>query len=550
MEIEIARASSQLKISDNAPPYFVAYTLRDQESASLGARYGAIVEDQVNHQRSVFVEVRVGDYLLDNSNKKEEGFFGPSDRSTYRASLDAPLDGDLTALRASLWLATDQQYKRALADFLSKRGDQVYEAKDDRAPSFTREKPAKHVDPALPLAFDRDTWKRELVAASRLFRRSPMIFDNSVRLNANREARSLVNTEGTRIIEEERLYGLHLRAVARAEDGMLLDQERSYYARTEAGLPRGKALLTLVDGMIHDLLALRVAPVMDPATGPALLEPDATGVLFHEAIGHRLEGERQDNEEEGQTFQGQLGRRVIPAFIDVYDDPTLATWEKTPLNGFYRFDDEGVPAQRASLIEAGVLRGYLTSRTPVKGGAKNSNGHGRTQGQRDPIARMANLIVQPAADTKEIPVVSRTELERRLIAVARRQKKAYAFIVADINGGDTNTSGYNYQAFRGRPGILWRIDVATGKREMVRGVELVGTPLTVINKITALTRESGVFNGFCGAESGFVPVSTVAPAVLITELELQRQRKDAERAPVLPPPWLTPKRSKVRPKKK
>lgn len=536
---ELERNAKELKIGDNHAPYFIGYTLRDDHSFDLQARYGALFTDEEKHGRSVYVEVRVGSYQLDNSKAKPDGLFGTPNAATYISRKDAPLDGDMSALKAALWLSTDEKYKEALSDYLKMRGDRVYKPDEKEAPSFSHEPVVHSIQAPVAMAFDRARWRREVSRASALFKGTPEIFDNLVRVNATKEIRWITNTEGSKVLTEDVIYGLSIGAVARADDGMLLTHERSFYGRTQDELPSGANLDAEVERLASELKAVRTAPVMDPYTGPAILAPVATGVLFHEAIGHRLEGERQDDDESGRTFRGQVGVRVIPSFLSVYDDPNVADWEGTPLNGWYAYDDEAVRAQRADLIDHGILKGYLTSRAPVKDAPPESNGHGRAQGVKDPIARMGNLVV--AADPESAQVVSRDELKQMLIAEAKRQHKPYGLIIEDISGGDTNTSSYGYQAFRGVPTLAYRVDVKTGKETLVRGIELVGTPLTVINKIVAASKETDVFNGYCGAESGFVPVSTVAPATLITEVELQRQPREAERAPVLPPPWAVKK---------
>jgi TldD protein len=260
------------------------------------------------------------------------------------------------------------------------------------------------------------------------------------------------------------------------------------------------------------------------------LLPEAAGVFFHEALGHRLEGERQNDNKEGATFKGQIGKPILPGFLTVLDDPSLQRIGNTSLNGYYRFDDEGVVSRPVALVDHGVLRNYLKSRTPVKGAAQ-SNGHGRAEGTLDPIGRMANTIVR---SDRRVPYA---KLKQMLLDEIRRQKKAFGLIIADISGGQTNTTTYDFQAFKGMPRIVYRVDGKTGKEELVRGVEFVGTPIGSLNRIVAASDNTGVFNGFCGAESGFVPVSTVAPAVLISEIELQRSRRAMERPPILPPPW-------------
>jgi len=253
-------------------------------------------------------------------------------------------------------------------------------------------------------------------------------------------------------------------------------------------------------------------------------------VIFHEAIGHRLEGDRQEDEKEGRTFKGQVGKKIIPEFLSVFDDPTLARFGGQTLNGHYAHDDEGVPGQRVVLVDRGVLRSFLLSRKPIEGFA-HSNGHGRGAAGSAPMSRQGNLIIEAHA------AVPAARLKQQLIALARQQGKPYGLLLKDISGGSTNTSNYGYQVFKGKPRMVYRVWVDDGREELVRGVEMVGTPLSSVNRIVAAGEARGVFNGFCGAESGYIPVSTIAPAVLINEIELQRSERSKERPPLLPSPW-------------
>jgi predicted Zn-dependent protease len=364
------------------------------------------------------------------------------------------------------------------------------------------------------------------------------LIDSAVDVSATRVVRYLASSEGRSIVDEFTLYAIQVEAWARADDGMLLDNGRSFYARDVGDMPSPEAIQHEVDMMVRQLVELRNAPTIDPYTGPAILAGQASGVLFHEAVGHRLEGERQRDEEEGRTFKGRVGKVVIPEFITVIDDPTRQSHNDKPLNGFYEFDDQGIEAQPALLVEKGVLRGFLKSRAPIEG-SPHSNGHGRAQGPQQAMARMANTIVETSAD-KSVPY---DELKKMLLAEVRKQGKPYGLIIKDITGGSTNTSGYGYQAFKGSPRLIYRVDPHTGVETLVRGAELVGTPLTSINKIVAASVETDVFNGYCGAESGYVPVSAVAPALLTTEIELQRTQQSSERPPILRAPWLGDKLS-------
>ena len=533
MQAEIARSMDRLRLPGYEAPFFVAYRILDETSIDLAGRYGALFTDRDRRDSDLHVDLRVGGYDFDSSSPDQNTIVlgGPDDGPTWYAPKEAPLEGDTTALRNALWLATDEKYKEALATYLKKKSKAVYrEDEKDRPASFSREVPAQHVDGPLPFPLDRDRWRSAIREITQRFQDHPEIFDSELRVTAEKQVRWFASSEGSALITERTLYGIHLKAVSRAPDGQLLEDARDFYAPAELGLPSIEALRRSADQVIEELLALRRAPAIDPYTGPALLEPDAAGVLFHEAVGHRLEGERVEDDQEGQTFKGQVGQGILPSFLSIVDDPTAREVNGVPLNGSYDFDDQGVPARRAVLVRDGKLESYLLSRRPVRP-FEHSNGHGRAQGNRTPMARMANLMVESKH------ALAPAELKAMLMAEARRQGKRYGLVIRDITGGNTNTLGCGYQAFKGTPRLVYRVDARTGQEELVRGVELVGTPLSSVNRILATGKAARVFNGYCGAESGYVPVSTVAPAVLVGELELQRVSRSRERSPILPAPW-------------
>lgn len=530
MVLEIDRNQAELKLRENTGPYFIAYQLKDYDSREVLARYGAVFQDTTTRDRKIGVDVRVGDYGFDSSVGDELDFSFSLKGTSYLTKKSAPLDDSASALRTAFWLVTDEKYKLALFNFLKKKGDDVYTVEDPkRSPSFSKASPEVQVGVRVPFAFSRDRWVAFAREVSARLANEKAFFDSEVRISGDKVVRYFVNTEGTRLVTETTLYGVHVQAFTRAADGQLLEDSREFYAPLESQLPTDAAMKKDVEVMVNDLLALRLAPTIDPYTGPAILDSDAAGVLFHEAVGHRLEGERQDNDAEGKTFRGQVGRQVLPPFITVIDDPTATERGGKQLNGHYLFDEEGVRGQKVTLVKAGVLQTYLLSRRPVEGFLA-SNGHGRAQGSRKPIARMANLIIE---STRR---VSAAELKQQLIAEAKRQGKPFGLLIRDITGGNTNTTSFGYQAFKGTPRMVYRVDLKTGAETLVRGVEIVGTPLSSINRILSTGQSDGVFNGFCGAESGMVPVSTVAPAVLLQEIELQRALEGKDRPPLIPSP--------------
>ncbi|MCA9524876.1 MAG: TldD/PmbA family protein, partial [Myxococcales bacterium] len=452
------------------------------------------------------------------------------DLTGFRPRKEAPVDDDPGALRATFWLLTDAAYKGALSTYLRKQARKVTTVEDKHVDSFSREKPVQRVDPPMRLDADAEAWRGQARRLSARFRTAGRLLDGSVRISGERTRTYIVTSEGSRVLKEHVIYSLAFDATSQAEDGALLEQGETFYASAPEKLPTEAQLDALVTRALTNLEALAKAPIADPYTGPAILEPEATGVFFHETIGHRLEGERQNDDNEGRTFKGQVGQPIIPAFLTVRDDPTQPAFAGTPLNGHYLIDDQGVPAQNTVLVDKGVLKTFLTSRTPIED-VKLSNGHGRAQGVATPMARMGNLFVE---SSRKVP---RAELKAMLLAEVKKQGKPYGLIIRDITGGSTNTSNYGYQAFKGTPRMVYRVDAATGEETLVRGVEMVGTPLTVISKILTASEEMGIFNGYCGAESGYVPVSAIAPATLFSEIELQRSQRDKERPPLLTPPW-------------
>jgi len=295
------------------------------------------------------------------------------------------------------------------------------------------------------------------------------------------------------------------------------------------GLPAQAELEAAVRELGKSLEALRKAPLTEPFDGPAILSGRAAAVFFHEVLGHRLEGQRQRGDEEGQTFTKEVGKEVLPTFLSVADDPTATKYGTAWLSGSYEYDDEGQKARRVELIEDGVLKTFLMSRLPIAS-FSNSNGHGRAQTGHVPTGRQGNLIV---TSTNSVP---EAELRKQLIEEAKKQGKPYGLYFEDISSGFAVTTRSSPQAFSVVPLVVWRVYADGRPDELVRGVSIVGTPLAAMKKILVTGDKSEVFNGDCGAESGTIPVSAVAPAMLLSELETQRVEQGTARPPILPIP--------------
>ena len=505
------------------PPYFLSYAVSDASMVSIRAQFGALVTSSANHIRIADVQVRLGDPALDNTHD--------SHRASAVNSVLLPLTDDREALVRSLWLATNAGYGNAIDNFLRVKTEaQVRTKEEDPSPDFSKEAPQVHLGkPAPPPAVNRAAWEQRVQALSKIFREYPDVYQNIVDLSLQNETDYFASSEGSRVVEPHLSARLVVAAMTRAEDGMNLFRDQTFEAETVDGLPSQAELEAAIRALGKSLEALRKAPVTEPFDGPAILSGRAAAVFFHEVLGHRLEGQRQRGDEEGQTFTKQLGKDVLPTFLSVADDPTITTFHKTWLSGSYAYDNEGEKAQRVNLIQDGVLKNFLMSRLPIAN-FSNSNGHGRAQTGRMPAGRQGNLIVTSTKTESE------AALRRQLIEEAKKQGKPYGLYFEDISSGFAVTTRSSPQAFQVIPLVVWRVYIDGRPDELVRGVSIVGTPLAALKRILATSDKSEVFNGECGAESGTIPVSAVAPAMLLSEIETQRQPQGTARTPILPIP--------------
>ena len=529
MTTELNRAMGSLGKSDKAgtdkqiPPYFLSYSVADASSVSIRAQYGALVDSEDGHERVLDVQVRVGDSRLDNTHGAH--------RSSAVNTLQLPITDDPAALSRSIWVATNSGYGTALDNYLRVKTEAEVRAKEeDTSGDFSTESPQVFVGQPSPVpVVDKSAWEERVRALSKIFREYPDVYQNAVILTAQGETDYYASSEGSRLANPHQQARLVVFAVSRAEDGMDLFRARTFEAETVAGLPKQAELEAAMRELGKSLEELRNAPVTEPFNGPAVLSGRAAAVFFHEVLGHRLEGQRQRGDEEGQTFTKDVNKPVLPSFLSVADDPTLTRFDGTWLSGSYSYDDEGQKAKRVDLIQDGVLKTFLMSRLPIAS-FSNSNGHGRAQTGRVPNGRQGNLIVTSAHSVPD------SELRKMLIEEARKQGKPYGLYFEDISSGFAVTTRNSPQAFQVIPLVVYRVYVDGRPDELVRGVSIVGTPLAAMKRIVATGDKSEVFNGECGAESGSIPVSAVAPAMLLTEMETQRQPQGTERVPILPNP--------------
>ena len=522
MQAELSRATTELGKAEQ-PPYYLSYTVYDQDFVVLVGAYGSLLTSNAAQRRYADVTMRVGTPELDNTHGRS--------RSSGVTSGSLPFGNDQDAIARVLWELTDREYKRAVPTLLNVRTNTAVRAEEeDKSPDFSKEQPQTHIGESTPAApFERAAWESEIKRLSAAFRKFPEVYFATVVLQVQNTNSRMVSSEGSAIVSPSASTRLVMEAQTRAEDGMDLLRVETFQAPSAAGLPSEADLAARIEKMAADLNALRKAPVAEPYDGPALLSGRAAAVFFHEVLGHRLEGHRQRDEEEGQTFTKKVGQEVLPKFLSVIDDPMTHEMAGVKLAGAYDFDSEGSPAQRVEVIKDGVLKNFLMSRMPINN-FSHSNGHGRNQPGLMPTGRQGNLIV---TSTQTVPDA---EMRQKLVDEVKKQGKPYGLYFDDIQGGFTLTTRALPQAFQVLPVIVYKVYADGRPDELVRGVDIVGTPLAALTRILATGDQPHVFNGVCGAESGQVPVAAVAPSMLFSEMEVQKRAHEHERPPLLPPP--------------
>jgi TldD protein len=525
LQAELDRSMKALSAQE-PPAYYLGYTITETQRADVSGSNGALLNSNETRNRWLEVSVRTGSYDLDDTHK-----VGERQMPSGSPGVSVPLDDDPEVLRRAIWLETDKQYRAAEEALIKiKTGKEVkVETAEGRAPDFSREQPHTYIGPQVSIVVDRAPWEAKVRAYTKAFRDSAAIINSIVTFSAQAQNVFQVTSEGTQLQFGQIRYRLELFIQGKAPDGMDIDRYYNFDWVDPKDTPDDKAVYAAEATMRKELEGLVAAPINDPSVGPALLTGRAAAVFFHEVFGHRAEGHRQKDVTEGQTFSKKVGEQILPSFLSITDDTTMKKLEGQDLLGYYQFDDEGVPAQRVTLVDHGVLKNFEMSRSPLVGFPR-SNGHGRRQLGATPVSRQGNLIVQSSK------TMTNAQLRAKLIELIKAQGKPYGLLIDDIAGGFTFTGRGQPQAFQVLPLVVYKVFPDGKPDELVRGVDIVGTPLAALTKIVATGNTPEVFNGYCGAESGSVPVAAASPAILTSELEVQKKESSTDRPPILPPP--------------
>ncbi|MBR4682979.1 MAG: hypothetical protein IKP06_06750 [Elusimicrobiaceae bacterium] len=527
MSAELKRGIKTFK-KLNPPVYYLSYTYEDKHIIDLQAEQGGLLSDPA-HNTALVVFARAGSPVMDNTRllKGEDNY-----NRVFTKKVDGvdPFDANPTAFRLALWRATQQMAETAQEEFGKvKTNSQAAAERQDNSNDFVLPPLSRFCREQELKTFDTEKISRLLLKASELVKGKSFVQDSNFSFRVEQGHRYFADSVGTQLKIPFLFVRLSYDLRNQLADGAELERTNAYDVVDENQLPSEEQFLQDVRQSLAELEALSKAPEADPVTAPAILRSRAMAVFVHEVLGHRLEGHRQKQDSFGKTFTSKIGQAVTAPFVTIVDDATLSSFKGKPLRGFYEYDDEGVKAVPVTLVQAGVLRGFLMSSSPIENFTV-SNGHGRAALGKAPVARMGNTRLM-ASQT-----VSYEELEKQLLQEIRAQQKPYGYIIEDLSGGFTMTDTDMPQVFKLEPKLVYRM-YPDGKKEIVRGADIVGTPLVSFGQILAAADDDDVFNGTCGAESGWVPVSAISPSVLLKSLEIERTAKREKKPPLLPPPY-------------
>jgi len=529
LELELAR-SMELLAAKEQSPYFIGLEVIEVQSAMFQAEEGALHGYRPSTRRWVHADVRLGNPRLDSTHPLRD-----SDADYSASGREMGSGEDVGVLRRSVWREVEQAYRESRERLQQVQADrQVLVEETGSSWDLAPLEPVVSVGDAVSLHdLDLESLEDAVRQASEVFTGSVSSMDPSVSLSAEAVTQWFVSSEGHRLRHGTMRFRMGVSADTIAADGDHLQIYEAVDTAASERLPDGAALTAVAQQLEAQLVALREAPREQPYSGPAIVSGKAAAVFFHEIFGHRVEGSRLKQVDSGQTFLHRVGESILPSFLSVHDDPTLGRYGGVDLRGSYAFDNQGVPTSRVTLVDNGVLKGFLESRSPTTED-RRSNAHGRRQAGRAVVARQGNLLVS-ASET-----ITDAQLRKQLRALARKAGLDYGLYIEDISGGFTFTGTYMPNAYQINVLLAHRIYVDGRPDELVRGIDFIGTPLQTFSKIVAAGDSTEVFNGSCGAESGWVPVSAAAPPLLISQVEAQRQLKGQAKSPLLPPPGPTP----------
>lgn len=524
LDLELKREFEALQKADNKL-YFLDYRVEVVNTKAMYASFGYLTNNYDQEVAYCTISMRYGDKEFDNTHLIK----GEKQKQYIRAFV-FPLNSS-EAMKQQLWRNVSDLFEKVKSDYTQLKNKMKAEDKVEQN-DFSNEPVSNYYEPKLDVSFnekDQELWKEQLEKYSLPFKEDDNIINGNTSIRFINRRVYYLNSEGTSVTQNNASTHFSISGVIKSEDGNNTPYYKSFIAQTPDKLPNDDLLMQASIEVKDMLLKLNAAPIADPYAGPVIMSPMAAGVFFHEIFGHRIEGHRLKDKNNSNTFKSKLNEEVLPKNFNVYFNPTIKFHNNTYLNGYYLYDDEGVKAQRVDIVKDGKLNTFLMNRTPAPGLPK-SNGHGRAAAGNSTVARQSNMFIE---STKPL---SDEKLRSMLIKDCKKQKKEYGYLVKSVSGGFTNNSRYSPNSFNVTPTEVYRIYVDERPDELVRGVNFIGTPLAMFSEITAAGENPNIFNGYCGAESGSVPVATVSPAVYIKKAETQKKVLKYAQPIILPAP--------------
>ena len=570
MKDEMARAKSRLELAippSNQPvkPYYIEYRLLDMDIREVTAEFGALLGTNHSRSRIMNVEARVGDYKLDSSNFiSDEGF-----RGFIGSQGTVGIDRDYNSLRQDLWIATDQAFKEAVETYSRKQAYLSSLARPSDIDDFSKVEVVQHVEPLANSDWSGRNWEQEARDTSAALRAFPQIYESRVTYYLVYTTEYLLTSEGTEMRSNHSFAAIEAGMNTLADDGTQVNHFYSTYAPAPVGLPSADAVRKALNVAGTELMGMRAAAPATDYTGPVLFEARAASALLAAVFGPSLSGARPPvafqpvvdqlmSSLGGRSdWSGKVGSRVLPASVTLIDDPLAKDYKGTPLIGSYTIDEEGVPAEKVTLVANGILKDLLMSRRPGPDFEK-SNGHGRASFLADPKPTMSNLLF---SSTDE---VSKDEMKKKFVDACKAEKLDYCIVIRQMDNPSISLmhqddfsellASFGGNAATDRlPLVVYKVYPDGREEQLVRGARITGFNTRSLRNISAIGNDDYVYNylqnqttgvsgtalsAFGNGQNG-LPASVVAPSLLFEEVEIRGARGEPKRLPLLPEPPMT-----------
>lgn len=559
MRDELKRSMQSLKLESLDKPYYIEYILKIQNDNHCKGVLGDLIENKSSKTINLTVGVRVGDYNLDNSNFFDVGFsfFGSTDDEENFQNRVIPDEFNYDVLRRELWLATDAAYKRNSEIYSKKIASLKNIVRKDTIPDFSKIEVFKNYDTVKVNDFSLNKYSILIQKLSEIFKNYPEISVSQVSFEYLPTRIYYVNSEGVEYIKDDLFTGIEAVAYSQTPTGVPLIEHYSTYSMHPESLPNADSLNSAIKDIAEKITLLSSKQILDETyNGPVLFEEQAAAQIFAQSFVPNLVAQRQPLSEgfsfglgnKSSSFQKKIGGRVLPEFLSVFDSPIDSKYKKTELLGYYKFDDDGVPSQRTTVVENGFLKTLLTDRTPIKR-VLQSNAHKRRGG-----ALFSNVFIFP----DPMKAVPNKDLKQKLLDLVKQRDLPYGIIVrkvVDQNIFSTNLMSTTYGQ------ISYFIDQNTipiieaykvfpdGKEELIRNTQINSLSAQSFKDIINIGKDNyvlnylapAVVNSFMSGGDAYVGSSIITPPVIFEDMEINPIDKDTPKPPYIPSPFVKKK---------